>query len=336
MRSKNVLPPESLIYTGTKSVKTDIHHLQYDAKSIRETRTVDVHPTLNDWIIITGLTDTELIQKICSRFDVDTLVIEDILNVYQRNKVEVYPNYVFSVKKFAYLENDEIKHEYISILLFEDKLIMFQEDASPIFEPVVQRIKQKQGIITKMKHDYLYYVILDTMVDNNISVRKHISQRIMMLETDMMNFDTTKQAELYKLRKELMFLKNSNKQLLFSFAHKEYVKIELIKDRVYKYYDDLYDHIARLDENISIEQELLSNLLDVHMNNVSNKTNRIMTVLTIFSAIFIPLSFLAGVFGMNFIAFPFLQNENGILIFILICAFISISMLGYFKYRKWI
>ena len=335
MRNKKSLPPESFVYTGTKMNKTEVHHIQNDEKSIRHTTTVDVHPRLNDWIMIQGLKDTDFIQKITSRFGVDTLVIEDILNVHQRNKLEIYDDYVFSVKKFAYLEGDKIKHEYISILLFEDKLITFQEDKSPVFEPIIRRIEKKQGIITKMKHDYLYYCILDTIVDYNIATRKYISANIISLENHIMNLETSNQTLLYNLRKELVFLKNSNKQLLFSFSHQEYKKISLIHEDIYKYYEDLHDHIARLDENISIEQELLRNLLDVHMNNVSNKTNRIMTILTIFSAIFIPLSFLAGVFGMNFTDFPFLKNPNGMAYFVLLCIVISTTMLAFFKHKKW-
>ena len=335
MRNKSSLPPESFVYTGNKAIKTVVEHIQYDDQSIRQLHTVDVHPKLNDWIMIKGLKDTAFIIKVCSRYGVDSLVIEDILNVHQRNKLEIFDHYVFSVKKFAYIENNQIKHEYISFLLFEDKLITFQEDDSPVFDEVKERIKKKQGVITKMGHDYLYYVLLDTIVDHNIATRKFISANIITLENDMMNLKESDQQMLYKLRKELLFLKNSNKQLLFSFSHEEYKKIDLIKEDIYKYYIDLYDHIARLDENITIEQELVSNLLDVHMNNVSNKTNRVMTILTIFSAIFIPLSFLAGVFGMNFINFPFLSNPNGMTYFILICLVISISMLGFFKFKKW-
>lgn len=336
MKGKQLLPPETLVYTGKSKEKTTVYHLQYDSQGIRETRTPDVHQKLNDWIMFSGLEDVDFIKKICDRYNVDPLVTEDILNVHQRNKLEVYDHYLFSVKKFSYVSNNTIQHEYISMLLFEDKLITFQERKTPFFDPIIDRIKGKQGIITQMNHDYLYYVILDSIVDENIATRKYLSEKIMILEDDIIKLETTNQQVLYNIRKELMFLKNSNKQMLFSFTQEEYKKIPFISKDIYKYYEDLKDHIVRLDENIDIERELLSNLLDVHMNNISNKMNRIMTILTIFSAIFIPLSFLSGVFGMNFVHFPILESKYGLYVFIGICLSISISMLLFFKHKKWL
>lgn len=336
MRSKKSLPPETLVYTGRYKEKTTIHHIQYDEKGIRTLKNVEVHPRLNDWILFQGLEDVQRIKKVCERFSVDPLVIEDILNVHQRNKVEIYENYLFSVKKFAYIQEDTIHHEYISMLLFEDKLITFQERKTTFFDSLIERLKSKVGNITRMGHDYLYYVILDTIVDENIAARKMLSNKIMILEQEMSNLDSTKQISLYNIRKELLFLKNSNRQMLLSFSKQEYKKVPLIKENIHKYFEDLSDHIVRLDENIEIERELLSNLLDVQMSNVSNKMNHIMTVLTIFSATFIPLSFLSGVFGMNFVNFPILRNEYGLLIFLSMCILVAGFMLLFFKRKKWL
>lgn len=334
--NKTRTAPETMVYTGNKLFKTEITHLQYDSQSIRETRTPDSHPKLNDWIMIHGLKDVDYIKKICDRFGVDPLVTEDVLNVHQRNKLEIFEDYIFSVNKFAYVKDNEIHHEYISMLLFEDKLITFQEQKTTFFDPIIKRIKEKQGNITKMGHGFLYYSILDSIIDENIESRKLLSRKIMLLEDDIINLEKTDQSVLYNIRKELLYLKNSNKHFLFSFTHKEYEKIPMIKDDIFKYYEDLTDHIVRLDENIDVERELLGNLLDVHNTNVSNKMNRIMTVLTIFSAIFIPLSFLAGVFGMNFSNFSLLESPYGLTYFTSICIVIAVSMISFFRYKKWL
>lgn len=333
---KRKLPPETLMYTGKGIHPTKIMHVQYDEKEVKKFDEMqELNPNMIDWFIVEGLKDVEVINKVCLDFGVDPLVIEDILNVHQRNKIELYPDYLFSVQEYSYLVEGKIVYDYISILMFEDKLLTFSEQNNQIVNDIKERLLNPLSIVRHQKHRYLFYVIVDMIVDEKYSVYYDLEIRINELENKLLTLDSKDEVRMYRIRKELLFIRNSCTQLQDNaFSQGDVVK-RLQDNQNKKYYADLKDHLVNLALKTKFEIDVINNLYDMHLNNLSRRMNSIMTTLTIFSAIFIPLSFIAGVFGMNFTNFPLLSNQHGLLVFGLICVLIPVMMLLYFKNKKW-
>jgi len=334
--SKRSVPPEYFYYTGEHNLDTTIRHLQYNLKEFSEFREkVSLKDDSVDWIIVEGLSDVEAITKFCQEFEVDNLTIEDILNVNQRNKIELYETYIFAVQKYTYVEESELKTDYISILLFKDKLVTFSEKNNLFIDNIFARIQTPNSLLRKYNHDYLFYVIYDIITDETLNVYHHIADEVSTLEESLLSLNRDDELKLYKLRKELVYIRNYSEQIEDNLFDNKALMLRIKDEKTNKYYEDLQDHIVNLNEKVRTELELLKGIFDMYMNNNSHKMNQIMKTLTIFSAIFIPLSFLTGIFGMNFVNFPILFNENGLLIFFGVSILIPISMLFYFKKNRW-
>lgn len=334
--SKRSVPPESFLYTGESDFKTTVRHLQYNQKDYSEVQEkVALKEDAVDWIIVEGLNDVNAITSFCHEFDVDNLTIEDILNVNQRNKIEVFDNYIFAVQKYTYIEDAELKTDYISILLFEDKLVTFSEKHNLFINNILTRIKTPSSLIRKFKHDYLFYVIYDIITDEILNVFHYISDHVNTLEESLLTLERSDELLLYNLRKELVYIRNYSDQIKYNLFNNPLLMKRIDEEKTNKYYEDLEDHVVNLNEKVKTELELLKGIFDMYMNNNAHKMNQIMKTLTIFSAIFIPLSFLTGIFGMNFTNFSVLQNEYGLLIFLAISFTIPVAMLIYFKKNKW-
>ena len=336
LNKKRSVPPESLLYTGEINSVTTIKHLQYNKNELIEH---DKRESLNidfvDWIIVEGLSDINVITSLCREYNVDNLVLEDILNVNQRNKIDVFDNYIFSVQKYNYVEDDVLKTDYISLLLFEDKLVTFSEQHNLFINNILLRLQSQDSLVRKYQHDYLFYVIYDIITDEVLNVYHYAAGQIDKLEENLLHLNREDEITLYKLRKELVYVRNYSNQLEENlFGNSSLIK-RIKGKQTSKYFDDLKDHIVNLNEKSKTELELLKGIFDMYMNNNSHKMNQIMKTLTIFSAIFIPLSFITGIFGMNFINFPILQNENGLVLFMFISLIIPVSMLIYFKKNNW-
>ncbi len=336
MNIKRNLPPGTALYTGIHHSPMSMKHVVYNKDSLNIVEDSVVSAGYNHWFMYKGLSDVQAIKSVCENNQVDPLVIEDILNVSQRNKIEYYTDYVFAVFSYAYLDSSkQIKHDYLSVLLFKDKVLTFHEHNTFLFDEIFQRLDANKGFIRKGRPDYLFYVIIDSILDNDIIVEKEIAMKTIKLEEDIIQLESTDQTLFYSLRKELLFLKKTIDPIYDSFQKSEYKKSSLISAEIDKYFIDVFDHMKRIYEDINSERELLRNLLDVHMNNVSNRMNSIMKTLTIFSATFIPLSFLTGVFGMNFSHFAILENPYGLIFFGFASLLIVIIMVIFFKSRKW-
>lgn len=334
--SKRSVPPEYMLYTGEHNLDTTVRHLQYNVKEFSEFHEkVTLKDDSVDWIIVEGLSNVEAITKFCQEFNVDNLTIEDILNVNQRNKIEVYESYIFAVQKYTYVEGSALKTDYISILLFKDKLVTFSEKHNLFIDNIFTRINSPSSLIRKYKHDYLFYVIYDIITDETLNVFHYIAEQVTSLEESLLSLNRDDELTLYKLRKELVYIRNYSDQTRDNLFNNKLLMARIKDEKTNKYYEDLQDHIVNLNEKAKTELELLKGIFDMYMNNNAHKMNQIMKTLTIFSAIFIPLSFLTGIFGMNFTNFPILLNDNGLIIFLGISILIPISMLFYFKKNKW-
>lgn len=335
IKGKRFSFPGTLQYSGKHIRSTLVKQIIYNKDEFYINTNIEAVEDSKEWIIVNGVSDAEAVRKLCEENNVDTLVIEDILHVEQRNKIDVADNYVFAVLRCSYLDEGVIKHDYSSTLLIGNKVITFHEKETNLFDSVLASIEHAEGHIRDLGSDFLFYMILDTVIDSNIAIENELAIQIDELEEDIINLESSDQSKLYNARKELLFLKNSNTPLYESFVKGTLKNSKHATPSIHKYLDDLFDHLARLNDDINTERELIRNLLDVYMNNISNRMNNIMKILTIFSAIFIPLSFLAGVFGMNFDRMPLLSSDFGFTVFIVLCFSIIGVMLLYFKRKHW-
>jgi len=334
--TKRKAMPGTYVYTGIHNKATSIKHIQYSPKAFSVYPTEQIlNDDMVDWIVVEGLTNVDLIRELCTKYNVDPLVIEDVLHVNQRTKIEIHDNYIFSVVKYSYMNKNKIEHDYISILLFRNTIITFSESVNLFIEDVITRIESKSSSIRQKQHDYLFYVLFDMIVDETMEVYNFIDQELDEIETNIMFLESSDQMRLYSIRKELVFLKSLSMQILFNTPKDLFKTEKFFHTETGKYYDDVIDHVMNVNNKVLSQLDNISHILDVYMNNMSNKMNQIMTTLTIFSAIFIPLSFIAGVFGMNFVNFPILQHNYGMVFFIMICILLPIAMLSYFKVKKW-
>ena len=336
LKTKKKSLPGTALYTGTIIKNSEIKHIKYAKSHFSiSNEIVPLDNDMVDWISIEGLSDVDTIKNVCESYQIDNLVIEDILNVNQRVKIERHDTYLFMVAKHAYIQNNEILHDYLSIVLFHDKILTFSEMNNRFIEDVILRIENPESKIRNHLQDYLLYVILDMLVDESIEVHQEIQAKVVDFEENLLDLSSKDQIKLYELRKELLFLRTMTTSFLEDVSPVIVNALDYFTKEVLQYYDDVYDHIKNLNSKVLMHLDNVKHLLDVYINTNANNMNQVMTTLTIFSAIFIPLSFLAGVFGMNFTNFSVLDHPNGLLYFMVICVLTPIIMLVIFKRRNW-
>jgi len=265
--------------------------------------------------------------------------MEDILSVGQRPKLEEYKDYVQAVIKTLELDSTEeiIEYEQLTFILKENILVTFQEKTGDVFDSVRNRIKEAKGSIRKRGADYLLYALLDLVVDHYFIVLENFSEKLENLETDLLNNpDKTTLNKLHMLRRETLILRRSVYPLREMIGKFEKMEEPLISNGIKVFIRDLYDHTVKVVETIEVLRDMTSGLLDLYMNTVSNKMNEIMKVLTIMSTIFIPLTFIAGVYGMNFTNMPELEYKYGYFAILGIMFMVFIGMLIFLRRKKWL
>jgi len=342
------LPPGTLVHTGLPKVeKITIDVTNYSEEFLEEKyfdRIEDVFSYKDSsnisWINVCGLHDTEILEKLGNHFNIHFLALEDILNTEQRPKIDDYESILYCVLKSIGLDESakEITSEQVSLILGRGWVITFQERMPDCFEPVRERIRKSKGRIRKSGSDYLTYALIDLIVDNYFSVLEKIGEAIEQLEDELV---TNPRAEnlnkIYKMRRELLFLRKSVWPLREALSWMQRDETELIKDDTQIYIRDVYDHAIQVIDTIETYREMISGMLDTYLSSISNRMNEVMKVLTIIATIFIPLTFIAGVYGMNFQNFPELQwrwiYPWGFWVTIILVVFI---MFIYFKRKKWL
>lgn len=334
MKTNNRLPG-SLKYSGdyqTEPIRIDVY--DYDEKSwMHKTyESIDEIPLTkeNTWINITGLHDVSLLEAIEKRFDINRFSLEDIVQVSTNTKIELFEAYTFSIFKMLYLKSKQVCHEHVAIIKKDKVLITFQETAGDVFDGIRQLIEKNVGEIRKRDIEFLYYKLLDALIDQYFEILPIINNRIEALEYEILEEKSATLDSIYLIKKELLLIKNSVmplKLILQNYINKSDIVFQM-------HYSDLFDHLDQITENVTLNREIVSNLNDTLTTNLSHKMNRVMTTLTIFSAVFIPLSFFAGVFGMNFAHFPGLDYQYGLYMFILLCLVTSGGMIAFFKIKK--
>jgi len=347
-KSKLGMPPGSLVFTGTQKMDSpEITVIQYNENIWTEKKLQNVSEVLKifnsfagvTWLNVDGLHDADLVEKLNTHLDIHRLSMEDILSVGQRTKLEEYANYVHVVLRMfdADTKDETIDGEQLSFLLKGNVLLSFQERKGDVFDIIRTRIREDKGIIRKKNADYLLYALLDTVVDHYFLTLENFSEKIEELEFALLeNPDKETLNAIYQLRRESLSLRRCVYPLREMINRFEKLEEPIINKETKLYIRDLYDHTIQIIETVEVFREMVIGLLELYMNSVSNKLNEIMKVLTIMSSIFIPLTFVVGVYGMNFDNMPILHYKYGYYAVWVIMALIFVAMVVYFKRKKWL
>ena len=347
-RSKKAgLPPGTPVYVGEREdEKVKISVLDYDELNYqeKEVKAVEECFPFKDtstvtWINIDGIHQVDIIEKIGKHFDLHPLIQEDIVNTEQRPKIEDFGNYIYIVLKMIYHdENDgEIKIEQVSLILGENFVISFQEKEGDIFNHVRERIRNGKGRIRKMKADYLAYSLLDAVVDNYFFILEKSGEQIEELEDKVVsNPKPETLQEIHKLKRGMIFLRRSVWPLREVINTLERGESSFIQKTTRIYLRDVYDHTIQVIDSVETFRDMLSGMHDTYLSSISNRMNEIMKVLTIIATIFIPLTFVAGIYGMNFKFMPELAWRWGYFAVWLIMTAVAVLMIFYFKRKKWL
>ena len=348
--SKTGLPPGTLVYTGSYAEKApELTLIDYDddeanltekrLESLQEAFICKDSKTVS-WINIDGIHNVEIIEQIGKHFDLHSLVLEDIVHVGQRPKLEEFDDHLFIVLKMLSYnqQGHSVESEQVSMILGPNYLITFQEHPGDVFEQIRQRIRSGKGRIRKMGCDYLAYALVDAIVDNYFQILEIFGERIESLEESLL-VDSGRDIlhDIHHLKRELTLLRKSVWPLREMVAGMERMESPLIKKSTRIFIRDLYDHTIQIMDTVESFRDVASGLLDLYMSSVSNRMNAVMKVLTIIATIFIPLGFIAGIFGMNFEHMPELKLQWAYPVgFWAMIVFIVAGMVWFFKRKKWL
>jgi len=340
--------PGKLVHIGEKKIdKPQITVFCYNETSCTEHTPTTANecfslrrPDMLTWINIEGLHDTELIEQLGVLFNLHPLVLEDILNTDQRPKVDDMDGYLYIVMKMLnYSETmGQIISEQVSIILGADYLISFQEgQQGDLFDPLRARIRSGKGRIRKMGPDYLAYALIDGTVDNYFVITEKISEQIEQLEEAVLaEADNATIHAIHHLKLNMLTLKKyiwPMREIISCLAKGE---SDLIREATIIYLRDVYDHIIHAIDTVETTRDMLAGMLDIYLSSLSNRLNQVMKVLTIIATIFIPLTFIAGVYGMNFKNMPELEWQWGYPMAWCIMVAVAGAMVLYFKRKKWL
>jgi magnesium transporter len=291
------------------------------------------------WLDIDGVHQNEVLESVGAQINLHPLVVEDIHNTYQRPKVEDYEDYLYIVLKMISWGEDskEIQAEQVSLILGPSYVLSFKEDPGDIFDPVRLRLREGKGRIRKLGADYLAYSLLDQVVDNYFLVLENLGEQIEDLEEELVtNPDASTLQTIHHLKRELIFLRKSVWPLREAISSLERGESPLFHPETLVYLRDVYDHTIQVIDTIETFRDMVSGMLDIYLSSISNRMNEVMKVLTIIATIFIPLTFIAGIYGMNFVNMPELQWPWGYFMVWGVMITIVIALVIYFKRKGWL
>ena len=344
---KSGLPPGALVHVGEKKAEeVRIRIIDYDEPHVEEKevkRVEDVFPFKDTatvtWINIDGLHAVDVIERIGEHFGLHPLLLEDILNTDQRPKLEDFGEYLFIVLKMLYYDDEdhEIEAEQVSLILGSNFVISFQEREGDVFNFVRDRIRAGKGRIRMEGADHLAHALIDAIVDNYFVVLEKIEEKIEDTEDELVTNPTPETLQMiHRLKSGTIFIRKSVWPLREVISGLERGESPLIHESTNVYLRDVYDHTIHVIDTIETFRDMIAGMLDIYLSSISNKMNEVMKVLTIIATIFIPLTFIAGIYGMNFQYMPELGWRWGYpLIWLVMCA-VLVSMLVYFRRKGWL
>lgn len=338
-------PPGTLVYEGeirTERVKLSL--IEYNEGEFIEKEFFDLSECLNHvdpkmvrWINVDGIHNVELIEAIGKRFNIHPLTLEDVVNTNQRPKFEDYENYVVAIMKMIYYDT-ELQSEQLAVVLMDGIVISFQESqGGDAFDLIRNRIRQGKGRIRKMGADYLAYALIDAVVDCYFTILERIGDRIEVLEEELITEPTKETlSQLHNMKREMIFVRKAVWPMRELINNMERSETALIKPSTDIYLRDVHDHTIRVIDTVETFRDLLSGMMDIYLSSVSNKMNEVMKVLTIITTVFVPVTFIAGVYGMNFENMPELKSTWGYAITWMVMLTIMGSLIYYFRRKKWL
>lgn len=352
-RSKHVgygakagMSPGTMIFIGEQQVdKARIDIIHYDTTILEEKSDVSAEQCRDfstapgvTWINVNGIHNIGLIESLGKYFDLHPLTLEDIVNTTQRPKVEEFPNYLYTVLKMMTFDetSNQVEIEHVSLILGENYVISFLEDEGDVFDYVRERIRTAKGRIRSLKADFLAYALMDAAVDNYFLAIERIGDRIEDMDDNILAHPKPENIqEVHLMKREILNFRKAVWPLREEVGALEKSETSLIRPETKVFLRDLYDHIIQIIDMVETFRDILGGIHDTYLSSVSNRMNEIMKVLTIISTIFIPITFIVGVYGMNFEHMPELKWPFGYYLIWCIMVIIAISLIFFFKRRKW-
>lgn len=341
------LPPGSVVYTGNKDIKESIiiESINFNEHSFKKTllgdiKEIEIFPKMTNWINLDGVHNIEYIKEIGKIFCIDNFILEDIVNIKQRAKIEERENHVYIVlKMLSYIESeDRIASEQLSIIVAKDYLLTLQEEKGDVFDPIRERIQKSIGKIRLKSHDFLAYTILDVIVDNYFVVIEQMEEAIDRIEDKLLNNPEKEDLEkILQMKQEFAMLKRSmipTREIMNKLIHTK--DSDVFQEGMKIYFADVYDHTLLVHELLENMSNRVMSLIELYHSTINSTINDTMKILTIITTIFIPLSFLTGIYGMNFQYIPYLESPYGYFGLLSIMFLIVILMVYFFRKRRWL
>lgn len=347
-RSKKAgLPPGTLVYTGERRVESvRLTVIDYDEQHVQERHLASIDeclpfraaPTMT-WVNIDGLHDVGVIETLGKAFDLHPLLLEDILSTAQRPKFEDYEKSIFLVLKMIRFGDDHqaVETEQVSLIVGPNFVLSFQERVGDVFDSVRERIRNAKGRVRKLGTDYLAYSLLDAIVDSYFLVLEKLGEKIEDLEEELVGDPSQKTLrQIHTLKREMITLRRSIWPLRELVGGLQRSESPLVAESTRVYLRDVYDHTVQIIDTIESFRDMVSGMLDIYLSSVSNRMNAVMKVLTIIATLFIPLTFIAGVYGMNFEHMPELKWRYSYAAVWAVMIGVASIMLVYFRRKKWL
>lgn len=348
-RSKKIgLAPGTVVYTGSKSAEqVEVHYLKYD-----ETQLEDAHFTnrteipfqpsedqIVDWYDIRGIHDTRLIESIGKTFAVHPLILEDVADVHQRPKFEEYENGIFVIIRALHFDTEklDVTTEQVALFFRKGLLISFQENETDLFKSVRERLHNSKGRIRTRGADYLCYALLDALVDEYYLIMDEVEVVVDAIEEDLLEDPNQNiRSRIHHLKNELLVIRRSIASWRDAVSRFSKSESELIDSKTTFYLRDLFDHTIQILDMVESQKDALHGLQDLYMSEISFKMNQVMQLLTIITTIFVPLSFLVGLYGMNFDYIPELSYHYGYFTLLGVMCLLVVGFIVYFRRKGWL
>lgn len=338
--------PGTVVFVGEKKVEEiritliDYDENRYDERkieSIEDCFSYKDSPSIS-WINIDGVHQVDVIEKLGDHFVLHPLLLEDVVNTQQRPKLDEFDDHLFIVLKmffFSEVEN-KLEGEQISFIVGSNFVISFQERQGDFFEQVRERLRKGKGRIRRKGSDYLAYCLIDAIVDSYYTILETLGEDIESLQEELVSEPKQEDLQIIQdLKRDMLFIRKSVWPLREVIGGLVRSESTLIKEDVLVYVRDVYDHVIQAIDTIETYRDMLSAMLDIYLSSVGNRMNEVMKVLTIIATIFIPMTFLAGIYGMNFKYMPELEWRYAYLVFWIVVSVVLIAMIAYFKRKKW-
>lgn len=337
-------PPGTLFYTGEQSGPVKMTLIEFNEQEFFEREFFDLSQCLQHmradmvkWINVEGVHDLQLIENMGKIFDLHPLTLEDIVHIEQRPKFEDYDHYLLTVMKMIQY-SDHTESEQLSLVLLDNMVISFQEpQGGDAFDIIRERLRQGKGRVRKSSSDYLFYALMDAVVDWYFSAVEKIGDKIGDIEDEIMN-DPRRESliRLYNLKREIIYLRKQLWPVRDLISNMLRSDSRFLTQSTQVFLRDLLDHSTRIIDAVETYRDLLSGMMDIYLSTNSNKMNEVMKVLTVMSSVFIPVTFIAGVYGMNFEFMPELHSPHGYAIVWLVMISVMLGLLFYFRRKRWI